>query len=355
MEELTKHHNQLNEHLNDNQCVPNFNLLVNLKFTKSRIKKCWNIVYIYSFHLCLFVMVVGAEVSKTTVVVNVGGEISLPCAESEQYNSSQLSWRHPGKLNMTGSFVVKESGALVLMDTDPRDAGMYYCMASDNTVAQVTLQVNDVPSRINKILVSTDSVYSIVSWSEPKDGGYPILGYICKHRVDTSHILSPSPLSGRYSEKRFAEDSRTCDIYKLSPNTTYYIGVAAYNKLGTGEFNSQMTTTKPLNKIVHKTLSSVQTSESEYGRVLAMSIAVSVIALATLGSGIALLMIRHRGHTQPVRPLQESPGEDESLELVPHITLNPSFNIDMLEHIAPDFNENSEHAFLVGSPTGRER
>ena len=75
-------------------------------------------------------------------------------------------------------------------------------------------------------------------------------------------------------------------------------------------------------------------------RVLAMSIAVSVVALATLGSGIALLMIRHRGHAQPVRPLQESPGEDESLELVPHITLNPSFNIDMLEHIAPDFNEN---------------
>lgn len=71
-----------------------------------------------------------------------------------------------------------------------------------------------------------------------------------------------------------------------------------------------------------------------------MSIAVSVIALATLGSGIALLLIRHRGQTPPVRPLQESPGEDESLELVPHITLNPSFNIDMLEHIAPDFNEN---------------
>ena len=37
--------------------------------------------------------------------------------------------------------------------------------------------------------------------------------------------------------------------------------------------------------------------------------------------------------------LQQSPGEDESLELVPNITLNPSFNIDMLEHIEPEFNE----------------
>ena len=43
-------------------------------------------------------------------------------------------------------------------------------------------------------------------------------------------------------------------------------------------------------------------------RVLAMSIAVSVIALATLGSGIALLMIRHRGQAQPIRPLQVNIG-----------------------------------------------
>ena len=37
--------------------------------------------------------------------------------------------------------------------------------------------------------------------------------------------------------------------------------------------------------------------------------------------------------------VQDSPGEDESLELVPNITLNPSFNIDMLEHIEPEFHE----------------
>ena len=79
--------------------------------------------------------------------------------------------------------------------------------------------------------------------------------------MDTSHFLSPSPSSKEYSEKRLAADSRTCDIYNLVPNTTYFIQVAAYNKLGPGEFNSQMTTTKPLDE-VHKTLSFVQTSES---------------------------------------------------------------------------------------------
>ena len=33
---------------------------------------------------------------------------------------------------------------------------------------------------------------------------------------------------------------------------------------------------------------------------------------------------------------QETVAGEESLELVPHITLNPSFNIDMLEHIGEE-------------------
>jgi len=349
MEELMKDVHQLNVFQEDNQLVPNHNPLVNLKFTKKCVKKCWNLILLCSVHLCLFPPVVGAEVSNTTVVVNMGDKIALPCTTT--HTTSQLSWRHPGKMNTTGSLVKKQSGALVIMNTSLSDAGMYYCMSGDQTVAQVQLKVYDVPSRINKILVSTNSVYSIVSWSAPADGGHPILGYICQHRPDSS-----SQENGGYSEENRTADSLTCDLYNLVPNTTYYIRVAAFNKLGMGEFNSQMTTTKPINTVLLGTLpESLQGSQSGYGRVLAMSIAVSVIALATLGSGIALLMIRHRGQAQPIRPLQESPGEDESLELVPHITLNPSFNIDMLEHIAPDLNENSEHAFLVGSPTGRER
>ena len=75
-------------------------------------------------------------------------------------------------------------------------------------------------------------------------------------------------------------------------------------------------------------------------RVLSWGFAVTFVLALTMGSaGIALLLIRQRTHCQPVRPLKESPEEDESLELVPHITLNPSFNIDMLEHLAADVNE----------------
>jgi len=87
--------------------------------------------------------------------------------------------------------------------------------------------------------------------------------------------------------------------------------------------------------------------DGHYLRVLSITTAVSIFALVTLISAIVLIFLRHRSHGKQPTELKESPDEDESLELVPNITLNPSFNIDMLEHIAPDYTENSEHAFLV--------
>ena len=60
-------------------------------------------------------------------------------------------------------------------------------------------------------------------------------------------------------------------------------------------------------------------------RVLSISTAVSVFGLVTIISAIVLLAIRHRSHGKQPTELKESPDEDESLELVPNITLNPSF------------------------------
>jgi len=352
MEELIVDIKKLNEFEEDNHVVPKPIHLVN----PNSVKKCLNLSFLYcSVHLCLSVMGVDSKVQTDIVVVNVGENTTLPCRLDmldSEFSSSLLSWRHPGKINKTGAIVIKDSGALYLHETNPSDAGIYSCVAGDQVLSRVELQVYDVPSRISDLVVTTNSVYSIVSWRAPYDGGYPIHGYICQHKLDSS-LLHPPQERSKYSEKRLAPDSRTCDLYGLVPNTTYLVRVAAYNKLGAGEYHSKVTTTKPEVTQLHNL--SLEEDQDGYGRVLAMSIAVSVLALATLGSGIALLLIKHRGQVQSIRPLQESPGEEESLELVPHITLNPSFNIDMLEHCAPDGNGNSEHAFLVGSPVGRER
>jgi len=84
-------------------------------------------------------------------------------------------------------------------------------------------------------------------------------------------------------------------------------------------------------------------SDSNYLRVLGISTAISIFVLVTLVSGIGLL-VKQRSHKKQIQHLKDSPGEDESLELVPNITLNPSFNIDMLEHIETEYNETSGHS-----------
>jgi len=124
-----------------------------------------------------------------------------------------------------------------------------------------------------------------------------------------------------------------------------------FNSTIVGEVELTITENVPLLESNSAHLSSETNSDSDYLRILGISTAISVFALVTLVSGIALLLLKHRAHaSSQAHQLQQSPGEDESLELVPNITLNPSFNIDMLEHIEPEFNESSEHTFLVTTP-----
>merc|ERR1719342_542122 len=115
-----------------------------------------------------------------------------------------------------------------------------------------------------------------------------------------------------------------------------------FNSTIVGEVELTITENVPLLESNSAHLSSETNSDSDYLRILGISTAISVFAL---------LLLKHRAHaSSQAHQLQQSPGEDESLELVPNITLNPSFNIDMLEHIEPEFNESSEHTFLVTTP-----
>ena len=60
-----------------------------------------------------------------------------------------------------------------------------------------------------------------------------------------------------------------------------------------------------------------------------------VVTFAILALGISLVLFRNCGrnvHTELNCEATEEEAE-ELMELVPHITLNPSFNIDMLEYI----------------------
>ncbi len=63
-----------------------------------------------------------------------------------------------------------------------------------------------------------------------------------------------------------------------------------------------------------------------------VAIAVFLVTFAIIGFGISLLLLRNCDFHRRRNSSCET-TEEEAMELVPHITLNPSFNIDMLEYI----------------------
>jgi hypothetical protein len=69
---------------------------------------------------------------------------------------------------------------------------------------------------------------------------------------------------------------------------------------------------------------------SNFSRIWAVSISVLAITIAIIGFGISLLLLKNCEHGSRNSSCEAT--EEEAMELVPHITLNPSFNIDMLEY-----------------------
>lgn len=293
--------------------------------------------------LCLILRSGGGSSDGDTahkVIVDIGKRVVLPCGQNKS-SHIDISWQYKGdehlRLNTSGTLIIADSGDLHIPKARPSDAGVYSCLAGDQVMVQLRLTVQDVPATVTNMSVHTNSVFAIVSWDRAPDcpDAAPVSGYHCHHRRDTSH-LPDNMVDLEYIRQQVPATSTQCAVYRLRPNTTYFFRVAAYNRLGRGQFVAQSGTTQPL-------VTTADTGRG-YGRLLVICLAVSLVGLATLGSGIALLLVR-RGSQVPSRPLQESPAEEEALELVPHITLNPSFNIDMLEHLGEE--ESSEHAFLV--------
>jgi len=284
---------------------------------------------------CLLAAPTPARAESTRLQVWLGGNITLPCTPHRPEDGDIL-WRHPG--NRSTSMVTAGAGALELVGLQLSDAGLYTCQQGDTAIHIVNLRVEDRPGQLGSLHISPHSQYAIVSWDGPYDGSSPVVsGYRCQHRrVERP----PAPWSAPAS---LSPASSTCSLYSLQPNTRYEVRVAAYNPVGRADWRSSRFRTPP----------PAPPPPLLPAPWLAVAVAAAALGLVCLVGGAVSLIVRRRSSRPRPQPLKESPGEEEQLELVPHITLNPSFNIDMLEHLEPDLNATSEHTFLVGSPVER--
>lgn len=299
----------------------------------------------------LLLLVLLSFVTRTDqrlVVVNEGANVTLACGEG---TSSELAtWVLPNRANISGTLVLQQTGDLLIVAAVPAAAGVYTCTSDSDDASRlgsrVELRVRTVPGPVTNVTITPHSVYATVSWSFSSSPDLVPEGFLCQYRQE---VVNRDRLFLNTSS-HLGPDTRTCDLYDLTPATTYYVKVAAFNELGLGEFVSTVFTTSNRSQACSHSASSFFIPE--YGRLLGITLSSSLLALALLAAGLVLLLWNRNKRARPLSPLHEELADEESLELVPHITLNPSFNIEMLEHISPDYNESSEHAFLVAISSG---
>lgn len=189
------------------------------------------------------------------------------------------------------------------------------CVLGEISRSTIAAKVGDT-IRLSELCHINSAVSSQIYWAKE---GKSNVSHLTK---DGEFLVNNATLEDAGMYICHSEDHILCQIDLIITNNV------PYQESNSAQFSSQ--------------------DNSNYLRVLGISTAISIFALATLVSGIALLLFRNRAARKQQH--KDDPGEDESLELVPNITLNPSFNIDMLEHIEAEYNETSEHTFLVESP-----
>jgi len=317
--------------------------------------------------VCLQTWLLAASASGDNHVVHVnpGGNLTLPCGPSDPSGPSdnqqipdfhetapyslekvspqpEVEWILPGRSNTSGSLIREKSGALYIVNISAESEGPYICSKQSKQYT-VLVKLTKVPERVLNLTVTQHSFYATVSWCMGAEER--VEGFLCQYRNDTSQYnqVMASDLVYKNSSRPLGAGSRTCDIYALLPNHTYFVKVAAYNSAGRGPFVSVVFRTKPDNTRTNSTTRSIVIGLMT-GCALVIFVATAAISL----------FLRQRKYTnlQPISPVaecslvEESELHTPSPSTNPHITLNPAFNIEMLENL-----DTSENACLMGDET----
>lgn len=297
--------------------------------------------------LLLLFLLASASASTASEVTVVTADahqqnVTLHCGPAAYVNWISSSDEISANKRLAAKSHVEANGDLVLHEVEPEDAHTYTCQngVDMRPINSVRLVVRSVPPAVTNLTVITHSVYALVTWTLPGDGGYPVDKLVLAYR--TEQIENSSSQSS--GEWLFIDDihanATSLTVYHLVPNTTYYFRMFAVNRLGPGHNVSVQADTKYDRSEIDeaKHLEQDEEDSAMYMKITVITVIVVLVTFAILGLGISLLLLRNCGKCKNGRndlscELIQEATEEEVMELVPHITLNPSFNIDMLEYI----------------------
>lgn len=167
---------------------------------------------------------------------------------------------------------------------------------------------------------------------------------------EENHLTIPNDeYQWRVVDSNISPNATSKSVYNLRPNATYHFRLFAVNLLGNGKNVSTAVDTKYSIEEINEAnrLWTEKGMASLYLKISIIVITVIIVTFAILGLGISLVVfrscscgkstgLRHDGITC------ETTEDEEAMELVPHITLNPSFNIDMLEYLEAEESPTSD-------------
>ncbi len=311
-----------------------------------------------------------ASSSSKTLIRDVGAvNVTIHCERDDEDKS--VNWIFDGR-NRNVTFA--PNGDLVLLNgLEAEDAKVYVCQDADSneSIHTVYVQVKKAPPAVLNLTVAPESVLADVSWNmaplqkRPRDGLNGVFtpeieSFLLRYRLEDVEAGSEE---AKWTTLEVNATSTAKSVFGLAPNSTYYFRVSAVNAVGEGKVVSVFATTendleqiREAEKETRKHEEEIhKTDETRLWKIWLLGIGVMILTFSVIGFGISLLLVKN---CDKRRMGMGAPGsgdttEEEAMELVPHITLNPSFNIDMLEYLGDQ--DQAVHESPIIKPHARPR
>ncbi|XP_015594105.1 protein turtle homolog A isoform X2 [Cephus cinctus] len=292
-----------------------------------------------------------ALVPVRDVDVDLGQNLTLACAEKDALvstgQSSGVMWVREGREDGQVQRVkVELDGSFELVNVSRDDAGNYSCTLDNDADAvktRINVRVRTPPPALHNVWVKPSTILANILWEVAGTGGYPIIDFTAEYRLKPSADEEPEDWKP-IIPTHIPPNSRQIDVYHLEPNTTYSFRVWATNQLGPGEIvEVEGHTHHSIEELelARHLLAGVENFDT---RVWVAAVGIVMGTLMILGLGTCYLL-----YHECKAPSQLE--EQEVIELVPNIILNPGFFDERTERIPQDENSNNQTTTRLNNNT----
>ncbi|KAJ4429421.1 hypothetical protein ANN_21590 [Periplaneta americana] len=277
------------------------------------------------------------------LTVDAGSNLTLPCTDPSTMlpldSPYSVIWVREGRDDAFNRRRIEADGGLTLTALERDDAGIYTCTVegehgssdddSEVVRTRVKVEVRTPPPALANVTVHPSTVLALLLWEVADTGGYPITYFTARY--------------ARTYQPQCATDR--C----ISTGPQYYICVQnlGYNRLGAGEVTALEATTLHDTEEIELARHLLEGAQTFDTRVWVAAVAVVMGTLLMLAIGTCYLLYKDC-HIPSIRR-----EEQEVIELVPNIILNPGYYDDdaRTEHIEPDENSNNQTTTRINNNT----